>query len=204
MSSVQTKLKVRRTLADIEQYFPPRHMYNIIMKNKGWDYKHHIETYQERDRALIAVLYLAALRISEGLRLKVYQFSTNEEFNRIEISGILLSKAKKKGQPRKHQYREAWLPLTGQRVVYTELIMKYIKNQDLQDDDLLFPFNRKRAWDIIKHLTGLWCHYFRALGEEYLYTHWKFDLLAVADMIKVDPKTLAQYIREGYKRQRSV
>jgi len=43
---------------------------------------------------------------------------------------------------------------------FTELVMEYLKV--LPEDAKLFEFKRRRAWQIVSHVTGKWCHYFRS------------------------------------------
>ena len=157
----------------------------------------------KRDRALVALLYLLALRISEALRLRRSNFILPDEDggyeDRIVVRGIKLSKSRWRDKPRKEQYRQInWLPLKGERAKLTGLVLDYLKELDY--DEKLFKFDRRRAWEIVVHLTGLPCHFFRAFGEEYLYERWGRDILAVADYVKVDPVTLQQYIRRRYER----
>jgi len=199
----------RRTLKDIDHYPTPAEIYNIIVSSRGWPYKakgKKREFYLKRDRALVAIIYLLALRISEALRLRKNQFLFPEETgydDRIVVRGIKLSKSRVKGRPRREQYRqENWLPLSGPRARLTRLVIEYLK--ELEGDQRLFPFGRVRAWQIIREMTGATCHWFRAFGEDFLYGQWDKDLLAVSDYIKVDPRTLSQYIRRRYEKYRAV
>ncbi|MDH5690375.1 MAG: tyrosine-type recombinase/integrase [Candidatus Bathyarchaeota archaeon] len=193
----------RRTLKYIEYYPTPQEIHDKIIHSKGWNYVN-AETrdlYVKRDRALVAILYLLALRISEALRLRRNQFVFHED--RIEVRGIKLSKSRIKDKPRKEQYRdEAYLPLKGSRVPLTKLVKEYLNN--LKGNTQLFKFGRKRAWQIVVTLTGNTCHWFRAFGEDFLYEEWDHDLLAVADYVKVDPRTLQDYIRKRWKKYKAI
>jgi integrase len=206
MVEMEKKKKTRRTLKDIKYYPTPAEIFNIIMSSEGWPYKQDREFYLKRDRALVALLYLLALRISEALRLKKSQFLFPEDTghnDRIIVRGIKLSKSRVKGKPRRDQYRqENWLPLVGPRAKLTQFVLEYLK--ELKDDELLFPFNRTRAWQIIHKMTGATCHWFRAFGEDFLYSQWDKDLLAVSDYVKVDPRTLSQYIRRRYEKYKAI
>ncbi len=196
-----------RVVLEVKSYLKPEELLEILAKFPGWGYKKDEEEYRLRDSALVALLYLGALRISECLRIKNDQFFLNEEKHRLEIQGIELSKRRKKDQGRKEAYRVAWLPLAYEdhrnaRTTLTEIVQKY--RRSLGVNDLLFPFKRKRAWQIVQRRTGLWCHYFRANGEEYLYDNWKYDMLALSSYIKVDVRTLGHYIRRGYEKHEAV
>jgi integrase len=192
--------RARRTLADIELYPQPQELYEAIMGSEGWPYKVNRDEYLRRDRALVALLYLCALRVSEALRLRKSQFRILED--RVEVEGIKLSKMRRKGKPRRHKFRVAWLPLTGERAVFTQLVLEYLET--LREDEPLFKFSRQRAQQVVTRLTGKWCHYLRALGEEYLYSKWRGDLLAIADYVKVNPTVLGEYIRERYRSHEAV
>jgi hypothetical protein len=139
---------------------------------------------------------------------------------RVTIRGVPLSKSVVKGKPRNVLYRdEIWLPLKGDREDLTVLVLNYLRL--LQPDDRLFPFSlrkytsisrrtgkpfdqlvgTKRAWAIVKSvLPDFTCHWLRAFGEDYLYTNWDHDLMAVADYVKVDARTLQHYLRKSYKK----
>ena len=194
--------KDRRTLAFIKSYPRPYQIFEKITKADPWPYKDNREFYVKRDRALVAITYLLAARISEVLRLKKNQISHDK--NMLIVKEIKLSKSTHKDKRRRVQFRqEAFLTLTGSRAPLTNLILAYLE-LIYYDDDLLFPFSTVRAWQIITHLTGEPPHYLRAYGENFLYDMWKQDLLAVADYIKVDPATLQQYIRRSYIKYKPV
>lgn len=175
------------------------------MKGKGWNYKTSREYYLLRDRSHIALLYLLACRISESLRINkdhfIDPFKAGQ--NRILLRGIKLSKSRVKGKPRRDQYRqEAWLPLTGSRSRFTHLILSYLRICKTHN---LYISDRSQARKYINALTSQWTpHYFRAFGEDFLYTEWDKDIMAVSDYVKVDPRTLQHYLRKGYQKYKSV
>lgn len=191
----------RKTLRKIPYYPPPQEVYKTLLTAQGWPYKADRETYLIRDRSLAAITYLAGLRISETLRLKKSQFIEREDY--VEIRTIELSKSRMKGKQRRDQYREGRLPLQGERLPLTKLALLYL--EELDEDERLFRFKTARAWQI---LTALFpeatCHWLRAWCEDYLYTKWGNDLLAVADYVKVDPRTLQEYIRRRYQKYPTV
>lgn len=197
--------KSRRTLKDIKRYPEPEELLDRIRKAKGWKYKYHSELMLKRDRALVCLLYLAACRISEVLRLTKNQFDQKEGL--VVVSGIKLSKRKKKPvdpeklkhyRPPKHLYREAWLPLTGRRKELTQYVLDYLA--ELKPSEQLFTFDRHRGWQIVTGILGEPPHWERAYGEDYLYGEWDHDIMAVSDYVKVDARTLQEYLRKGYQK----
>ena len=105
--------KGRRVLANIDRYPRPQEVLEQITTGEGWPYKIDKQEYLQRDRALVSLLYLTCCRVSEALRIEKKQFEVLED--KIEITSIKLSKQRLLGKVRKHQYREAWLPLVGER-----------------------------------------------------------------------------------------
>lgn len=193
----------RRTLKNISYYPSPQELYGRLISNKGWEYKVNKEFYEKRDKALIALTYLLATRISETLRLKKSQFEYDEENNRFVIRGIQLSKSTLRNKLRREQYRQvAYLPLKGEREGFTLLVSNYL--DILGEEDRLFNFKRDRAYHIISGRTGEPCQWLRAYGENYFFDNWDKDILAVSDYIKVDVRTLSQYIRGGYRKYKAV
>jgi len=236
--NTEIKENSRRVLMDIPSYPTPEELFKILMSSKGWDYKTNMEKFLLRDRALVSILYVAELRISEALRLTKDQFENKGDF--IHVKSILLSK-RKKG---KVAYRDARLPLEGSRAVFTELIMSYLDT--LADGQRLFPWSlettrypikdsfyttkagerkqryahimigTKRAWQIINaffpnldpegkepktiETHGITQHWLRAFGEDYLYDAFDHDVYALADEVKVDPRTIDKYIRGRARR----
>jgi hypothetical protein len=106
------------------------------------------------------------------------------------------------------------LPLSGSRELLSRMVLDYVSL--LRDEDRLFPFSLeknadgqiigcKRAWQIVHALlpefTAQWL---RAFGEDFLYGEWDHDLLAVSDYVKVDPRTLQEYIRKRHEKYRVV
>jgi len=188
--------KDRRSLKYIQMYPRVQDIYNKLAYGKSLDYKSDMDYYLRRDRALVAETYLLAGRISEVLRLEKKQHILEKEV--ILVQGIKLSKAKMKDKPRRNQYRqEAFLPLTGDRARITQFVLDYLL-EDAPTEGKIYKFGTRHALRITVALTGEPCHWLRAYGENYLYDHWDHDILAVADYIKVDPRTLANYIRRSY------
>lgn len=199
--------KDRKTLKAIQYYPGPNEIYKLIIESEGWPYVEKREFYLARDRALAALLYLGALRISEAIRIRKSQFV--EKKNHVLIRGIRLSKSRVKGKPRRIEYRDVRLPLTGEREPLTMLVLYYVR---LLKGDRLFPFSLrkdkndqtvgcKRAWQIVKALLPQFtAHWLRAFGEDYLYSEWDHDIMALSDYVRVDPRTLQEYLRKRHEK----
>ena len=210
----------RKTLDKIEYYPEPQEIIDKLNSRQGWEYQDEktAKFYQDRDKALAALLYLGALRASEALRIKKNQFINKGDH--ILIRAIKLSKCRVEGRPRRKEYREAQLPLTGPREPLSRMIMNYV--QQLDADARLFPFSlektlmktgkdgkpvkpqtigTKRMWQIVHALLPEFTeHWLRAFGEDYLYDQWEHDILAVSDYVKVDPRTLQEYLRKRHEK----
>jgi hypothetical protein len=176
-----------------------------------------------RDRALAALLYLGDFRISEVLPLTKKQFTERQEF--VHVESVQVGKRK----ANHILYREAKLPLKGEREVFTRLVIEYL--EQLEAEDRLFPFSlakrkypvkdsfyrtkdgvthqrfsfqmmgTKRAWQIIKALFPNYTeHWLRAFGYSYDYDHMDHDILAVSDKTKADPRSLQPYLRRRYEK----
>jgi hypothetical protein len=186
--------KERRVLAMINRYPTPMELYESIF-TRQWPYKKDRDFYIKRDRALAAILYLCALRISEARRLVKSQFKLNP----FRVEAIKLSKAEKHNSKtgkiiiRKDLYRkDARIPLQGDRGIIGQFILDYLAL--LEENEQLFPFSNSRADQIIKNMLDVPPHWLRAYGENYLYDLWDKDLLAVASYVQVDPRTLTKYV----------
>jgi len=213
----------RRTLEDIPDYPEPDVLYERLMKSEGWPYQANRESYLLRDRTLFSLMYVGDLRVSEAIRLKKSQFHEHQDFGYIHVREILLSKRR----PGKVKYRDAKLPLNGERAKFTKIVQEYLLT--LNDDERLFPWSLRevefvvgeyrtkdgevkprravrlvgtaRAWQIIYALMpDITQHWLRAFGYNYDYDHMDHDLLAVADKTKADPRSIEKYIRRRHEK----
>jgi integrase len=201
----------RRTLDDIPYYPKPQEIIQKLNERTGWNYRTKdkpklLELYKLRDKALAALLYLGALRVSEVIRIVKNQFQNMG--THWLIVAVELSKSRVKGKPRRVRFRDAQLPLTGEREPLTRLVMAYVDT--LGPNERLFPFSLeknendqiigcKRAWQIVNALLPEFTeHWLRAFGEDYCYDKWDHDILAVSDYVKVDPRTLQEYLRKRH------
>jgi hypothetical protein len=222
---------VRLTLEDIKKYPTPLELYQELTQSKGWNYAtpqpddleglKKLRRFRMRDKALAALLYLGDFRISEVLPLKKEQFTKGKGF--IHVESVLVGKRKANST----LYREAKLPLKGERATFTRLILDYLELLD--PGSRLFPFSltkrkypikgstyknkdgtvkqrfsfqmvgTKRAWQIIKALFPHYTqHWLRAFGYDYDYDHMAHDIIAVSDKTKADPRSLQVYLRRRY------
>lgn len=195
----------RRVLADIEEYPTPEKLYERIIQYEG-SYKTNTYFYVTRDRALASIFYIAQLRKSEAHRITNSQFE-QEPFR---IVAVELSKSEKRNSKtgeiitRKDAYRkEIIIPLKGKLGMFGKLIQEYLALLP-KKDQRLFPFSDKAGRDnqILKEMfAGAYPpHWERAFGENLLYELFDFDLIAVANYVQVDPRTLSKYIHRTPKK----
>jgi integrase len=201
----------RRVLAKIERYPGPKEIYESIISHK-YPYQTNTETskakailLEARDNALAALLFIGAIRISEIERITKQQFSDLEK-NPFKLESLKLSKAEKRDRKtgkiitRKSLYRkEIIIPLTGELGNLGKLIRTYLGFLN-EKDDRLFKIKNARVEQIIKTKLGLPPHWLRAYGENYLYGLWDNDIIAVANYLSVDPRTLSLYIHRTPKK----
>ena len=195
----------RRVLADIEEYPTPQNLYQKIIDYQG-QYKTNPDFYTKRDRALASILYIAQLRKSELHRLTKEQF----KFDPFRIVAVKLSKSEKHNQKtgelilRKDAYRkEILIPTKGPLAGFGEIIQEYLYLLDKKKPNhRLFPFSDKAGRDnqILRPMLGIPPHWERAYGENLLYELFDYDLIAVANYVQVDPRTLAKYIHRTPKK----
>ena len=186
----------RRTLEDIKEFLRPSQIFSLITA-KAWPYKTQMEFYHARDKALLALLYLTCGRVSEVLSLKKGQFVFDEDPNFVIITNMIVVKRKKKQRKAPPIRAEVPLPKEGPLAKFTELVMEYLRM--LPEDAKLFEFKRRRAWQIVRHITGKWCHYFRSQGESW-YGKVFSNIFALKDFVGVvDASTLSDYVKTDWK-----
>ncbi len=194
----------RRTNEDIKERLGLEQIYGLIAC-KTWPYKTQPDFYHRRDRALMALLFLTAGRISEVLSLRKEQFDFEADKNFIVIRNMILVKRLKtrKGKPVRHRTApirdEVPLPLKGPLSKFTGLVEEYISR--IKDPkEKLFEFKRHRAWQIINYVTGQWCHWFRSQAESY-YGRYVFNTpFALRDFVGVsDIESLGPYVKTQWR-----
>lgn len=185
----------RRVLKNIKSYWTVDELFNKILEAEPWPYRpQNMDRLFIRDKALCSLQYLLAARISEVLRLRKGQFVEDEELEGIRVKGIKLSKRKSE----EYRPENTVLPLYGPRKKFTLLVLEHLHS--LKVDERLFQFGTNRAWQIVNHMLGIPDHWLRAFGEDYLYDRFDGDLLAVADYVRVDARTLQLYLRKRYEK----
>lgn len=190
----------RRTLEDIREKLSPAQIYELITA-KTWPYKTELEFYHSRDRALMALLYLTAGRITEVLSLRKKQFQLDLDPDFLIITNMIVVKRKKKARKGLPIRDEVPLAKRGPLLRFTQFVLNYmdmIKNPE----DKLFRFGRSRAWQIVNYVTGKWCHFFRSQSESY-YGKIFSNIFALKDFVMVtDAKTLSQYVKTDWREYR--
>jgi len=181
------------------EYMEPKDIYNLIVTGPAWPYKTRRQFYQTRDRALPALLYLTSGRVNEVLRVHSGQFHLDEEDpDFMVLRGFYVSK-RKEGRP--HPILDIPLPLVGSLAPLTQLVVGYLEL--LPQGERLFNFGRSRALAIVKHLTGRFCHWFRAQSLSYQVNLLR-STVAVAQQRGVEnPSTLAHYYRGNWRQFRA-
>ena len=161
----------KRSVSDVPIFLDDRLWKELqsIIEMPGWEYKTRKELFQLRDRALMCLLILSGLRISEAIRLKKMQF-------RIYVDRILLLNVKtvKNGLMRP----KIVLPKKGNLSFFTKVFEDWLVKVP-NDESYVFPrgtslrsrflwdrpLSTKRAFWIIKTTTEKFPHWFRAVCE---------------------------------------
>ena len=165
-------IPIKRKVSDVPIFLDDRLWDELeaIINVEGWHYKTNIALFKLRDRALICLLILTGLRISEALALKKLQFRSYKRkillANAETVKhGLLRAKIilPKQGKLRRFTFVfEAWL-----REVPTPDSYVFPKGTSLRAGSFLWdkPLSTKRAFWIIKTTTGKFPHWFRAVCE---------------------------------------
>lgn len=176
-----------------------------LITSKTWPYKTDMENYYQRDRCLMALLFLTAGRISEVLSLTKEQFDFDADPNFIIIRNMLLVKRLKtrKGKPVKHSTApirdEVALPLHGPLSRFTMLVQDYVQSLGFASQKL-FSFDRRRAWQIVRYVTHEWCHWFRSQAESYYGKYVYTSAFALRDFVGVtDIESLGPYVKTSWR-----
>lgn len=216
VEKIKTEGKAHRTLEDIAKPLKPTEAWDMIHA-KAWPYKVNMDKLIERDTVLIDILYAVAPRISEALKLQAGQFDIFDSEDFLIIRNLQLVKRKKlskKGHGLKGpKFRiEVPLPRRGPLTPFTAEIESYIlklpnpeaylfpkASQYNGDLDYSQPMNRRRAWAIVKYVTGQWPHFFRSQGETY-YAKVFRSAWALKDFMGLtDTKTLDRYVKTDWR-----
>lgn len=202
---VKTAVESRRRLADIDRYLSPQEVFSLSCRGKTWPYKRDKAFYVKRDRGLVSLLYLSGLRINEVLRIKKSQFSY-EDPDFVVIEDVKISKRKKRTiQTEGIPVIDVPLPLAVedrggefQLGYFTEVILSYV---DVAEEDL-FKISTARAWAIVKHMTGKWCHYFRSQRISHLINKLRSDVITAKIVGIKSPATISHYYKGEWRAHR--
>jgi integrase len=163
------------------------------------DYTHLINIAQNnivtlRDKAFFSVLYLTGARVSEIIRqLKAEQLKVewldNEAF--LIFENVITLK-------RRDSYVYRNIPIKyASDEWFCDIISAYV--EDLNPEDIMFNFCRRRGYEIIRHATDLFPHYLRTLRN----THLEQRGLSPYDLQKLNGWTSTRpadkYVKKDYK-----
>ena len=90
-------------------------------------------------------------------------------------------------------------PRTRDEPPAPELVVEYLKM--LPEDARVFEFKRRRVWQIVRHITGKWCHNFRSQGGSWygkIYDVFGLEFVKVTSV-----ETLGGYVQAPWKQYRS-
>jgi len=218
-----TQDPARKTLQDIQRYPEPEELYQLITTRPGWTYKTNQDFYHTRDRALCSLLYLGDFRAIEILPITEANFTDKTKF--LLVQDVRVGK-KRKGRV---VYRNAKLPLSGPRKCFTHLVLDYLKllepgarlfpwsleRINIPVSNSLYKtaqgetkqrtrstlVGTTRAWQIVNAILPEYTqHWLRAFGYNFDYDNMHFDILAVSDKTKADPRSLQPYLRRRYEK----
>lgn len=222
----------RRVVSQISEYLEPRQIFALITEQEWAYSPNLQKAYACRDRGMMSCVYCSGGRISpvvggdrfqriEGKAVKVGKYEglkwDNLTFSKegyILIKGMQVAKRSQKlvAKYGAHiQVRDDFvIPLTrglfenpywDQLVPFSWLIIEYLKNYRPKTETL-FPYERKRAWAIIRQVTGKYPNWFRAQAEHF-YGHFLLrDSVKLAKFVKVvRPEQVAHYIGHSWRDQ---
>jgi len=201
--------KGRRTLNSITEWLTPEEIYKLIHKDK-WNYLTDKDFYWSRDLAMMSGLFLTGGRVHEWLLTDADMFFVEDEL--LKIKGMHIGKRtekiiKKWGKNVQKRPLLAF-PLAENKFIkkdfdelipFTWLIVDYLLLLKERGEKRLFPFSPCRAWQIVKHCTGMWPHWFRAQCETFM-CKLLGDPYSVARFIGVvNPNTVFKYMKYDYR-----
>lgn len=120
-----------------------------------------------RARALFAMYYLTACRLSEVLECKKKDLLVRI----IDGKSCLLIRTKNKKHRSRKSKRQP-IPIQKERIIVKH-IYRYIK--PLEEEDLLFEFKEKRATQIINETTDFNPHFIRHIRATHLISKYDFN-----------------------------
>lgn len=184
----------KRGVEDIALYLEPKELVEKVLAAKDLQYKQNMEYYRKRDRALLSLLALSGLRISEILSLQTAQFDleSDSEFVIIQDAAIL--------KRRKETIKvDIPLPKEGPLEPLTNIIIDYI---ECARKGPIFKIGRSRAWQIITQMTGNWCHYYRSQRISFLVNKLRSTDIVSKIMGIKSPQTISHYYKTEWRQHR--
>jgi len=201
----------RRTIKTIKEFLTPEQIYELIT-SKTMIYHSTQEYYHTRDRALMAISLLSAGRINEVLSLTKSNFDVKESPHYIVVNDMPISKRKQetieKYGPHVARRWPFFLPLSEDPKIYehtqlvrlapfSKLVVKHL--EQTEEDQKLFMFGTRWAYEIIRQVTGEFPNWFRAQGEM-IYGSIIRDSIKLAKFVGVvRPEQVAHYIGFDYR-----
>jgi len=190
---------------DYRFYDPPKIVYEKITKSV-WPYKERKEFYELRDLTLMCILYLSTARVSEIVRSKVKGgYSPSIKKNQfIKIGNYLMLRRvpifKRMNIEKMSDYplrSEIPFPLKGGLTIFTDSIIDYLDR--IEEENELFKFNTKRAWQIVNYITGEFPHYLRDMGLKMWLRLFDKDIVRLQNFSgHKDIKNLARYLQSTW------
>ena len=224
------KLK-RRVVRLITEYLEPSEVYRLITQRE-WPYSPlYQKEFACRDRAMMSLAYCSAgrivavvggdryklidgvpVRVGEYEGLKRENLHVHEDYilvRRMAVAKRSWKVIAKYGA--QVQVRDDFViplrrglfenPYWDQLVPFGWLILEYLRKY-APEKGRLFPYKTKRAWQIIKHVTGMFPNWFRAQAEHFYGHYLLSDSVKLAKFVKVvRPEQVSHYIGYSWQEQ---
>ena len=174
----------------IKEYKEPSLLVQEIVTCKCTDWNPFLEL---RNKALLSMLTMTGLRISEILHLTTDQIFLDDPNDPgfLIIKNILVLKKRKK-----RILNEMGIKKDG---VYKPLIDILTQYLEQIKPGKLFNISRWYAWQIIKNITGKWPHYYRSQKMSNLVNTLKGAADATAAIMKVEARTVSHYYKSSWR-----
>lgn len=177
---------MKRGVKSIKEYKLPRVIVSEIVgvRHLSWNPKTNL-----RNQALLSLLAVSGLRVSEVLKLEKEQFTYEEDF--MVIKNVKVLKKRDKAT-----MNEIPIRMSG---VYEPIVKIIIEYLDTKKKGPIFKISRARAWQIVTGLTGKWCHYYRSQRISFLVNTLKGGAASAGKVMKVVPSTVAHYYTTDWR-----
>lgn len=187
--------KTKRGVEDITTFVEVANIIQKVKNAKSINYSTNEYEKQLRDRALLSVLAMMGCRISELLSVTHGQLNFHRYRDFIVVEDVKILKRRK--EPIRKNFP---LPKTGVLKPLTDIFQRYLRSRKWRPEDRLFDLGRHRAWEIVKAMTGKWCHYFRSQRISYLINEKSIRSVAVAKMLGIKKvETIAHYDKSEWE-----